>query len=133
MPLALALCAPGAGRSARKLPPTVAIRVAAQGLGWAVRQESALLLRHLWPLTAIGLTGPASVRRAIASAVLVDLAVALSERRDDPPLDLLSLVVGRRLDDLAYGTGLWCGALKARSPRVLLTRRPGPSAGEVGR
>ena len=30
----------------------------------------------------------------------------------------------RRLDDLAYGTGLWLGALRARSPRCLLPRSP---------
>ena len=132
MPLALLLSAPGAARLARTLPPAVAIRVAAQGLGWAVRQESALLLRHWWPLTAIGLTRSASVRRAVVSGLLVELAVALFEPREDPPLDLLSLVAGRRLDDLAYGTGLWWGALKARSPRVLLTRRPGPSPRDVG-
>ena len=30
------------------------------------------------------------------------------------------VAVARRLDDLAYGTGLWAGALRARSPRALV-------------
>ncbi|MCD4523586.1 mycofactocin biosynthesis glycosyltransferase MftF [Nocardioides sp. cx-173] len=123
LPLALALAAPGARGLARRLPAAVAARTAAQGLGWAVRQESALLLRHWWPLTALGLVGSRSVRRALGTALLVDLAVALAEHRDDP-LDLPTLIAGRRLDDLAYGSGLWWGALRARSPRVLLPRRP---------
>jgi mycofactocin system glycosyltransferase len=126
-PLALALAAPGARRLARTLPPAVAARTAAQGLGWAVRQESSLLLRHWWPLTAVGLLGSRSVRRAVGSALLVDLAVAVAEHRDDR-LDLPTLVAGRRLDDLAYGAGLWWGALRAQSPRVLLPRRPSSPA-----
>ena len=125
VPLALALAAPGARRLARTLPTPVAARTAAQGLGWAVRQESALMLRHWWPLTVAGLDSR-SVRRALVTAFAVDLAVALVEQRDDP-LDLPTLVASRRLDDLAYGAGLWWGALRARSARVLLPRRPGAS------
>lgn len=121
VPLAFALAAPGARRLARTLPAQAAARTAAQGLGWAVRQESALLLRHWWPLTVAGL-GSRSLRRALVTALAVDLAVALAEQRDDP-LDLPTLVAGRRLDDLAYGAGLWWGALRARSPRALLLRR----------
>jgi len=33
-------------------------------------------------------------------------------------------IVARRLDDLAYGAGLWWGALRSRSPRALLPARP---------
>ena len=33
-------------------------------------------------------------------------------------------MAGRRLDDLAYGAGLWWGALRARNPRALLPARP---------
>ncbi|GGD06432.1 mycofactocin system glycosyltransferase [Nocardioides daphniae] len=97
--------------------------LAARGLGWAVRQESALLLRHWWPLTALALPVPA-VRRAVATALVVDTLVALGETLDDD-LDLPALVVGRRLDDGAYGLGLWLGALRARSTAALRPRRPG--------
>jgi hypothetical protein len=38
---------------------------------------------------------------------------------------MIVVLAGRRLDDLAYGAGLWWGALKARSPRVLMPRSPG--------
>jgi mycofactocin system glycosyltransferase len=125
VPLALALSAPGARRLARTLPAPVAARTAARGLGWAVRQESALLLRHWWPLSVVGLRSR-SVRRAVVTALFVDLAVALHEHRDERDrLDLPTLLAGRRLDDLAYGAGLWWGALRGRSVRALLPRRPG--------
>jgi hypothetical protein len=94
-----------------------------RGLGWAVRQEAALLLRHWWPATLLALPFPA-VRRAVATALVVDTVVALSETLDDD-IDLPSLVLGRRLDDGAYGLGLWLGALRARSCAALRPRRPG--------
>lgn len=104
----------------------VAARLAAKGTGWAVRQEASLLLRHWWPLAALAAPFSRSMRRALLSAVLVDLAVFLRERTGVDPLTAL---VARRLDDIAYGSGLWWGALRRRSPRCLLLRRPGTSAG----
>lgn len=100
----------------------LATRLAGQGLGWAVRQEAALLLRHWWPL-AVALA-PASrlVRRALVTSLLVDRVVA---RIDHPAAPYAPL--SRRLDDLAYGAGLWVGALRARSLACLAPRRPGTS------
>lgn len=97
----------------------LAVRLGAQGLGWAVRQQTALLLRHWWPLAAIAAPRSDSVRRALVTALVVDVVVA---RIDHPgtPYDPIS----RRLDDLAYGAGLWAGALRARSVGALAPRRP---------
>jgi mycofactocin system glycosyltransferase len=125
VPLALVMAAPGLKRLTRTLPAAIALDVSARGLGWAVRQESALLLRHWWPLTAASL-GSRTVRRALVTALAVDLAAALHEHRDERDrIGLPTLAAGRRLDDLAYGAGLWWGALHARSPRALMPRRPG--------
>lgn len=99
----------------------VAARLTLKGTGWAVRQEAGLLLRHWWPLAAIAAPFSRSVRRALVTAVLVDLFVFLRERTGVDPLTAL---VARRLDDLAYGSGLWWGAIRHRSPRCLLLRRP---------
>jgi mycofactocin system glycosyltransferase len=115
-------------RTARTLAPRlpaaddgrdVALSLAARGLGWAVRQESGLLLRHWWPLAALAAPFSRPVRRALVTAVLVDLAVFLHER---PGVDLLTAVASRRLDDLAYGSGLWCGAIRGRNLRCLAVR-----------
>ena len=103
----------------------VAGRLAVRGLGWAVRQESALLLRHWWPLAALGAVRSRQLRRALVTALAVDTIVVLAERRRHPePAGIPTTLVGRRLDDLAYGAGLWWGAVKEHSIRVLIPRRP---------
>lgn len=113
----------------RRLPDTperdrLAVRLGLQGLGWTIRQEAALLLRHWWPLAALLAPRSAVVRRALATALVVDVVVA---RVDHPGTRYRP--VARRLDDLAYGAGLWAGAIRARSVVCLLPRRPGEPAG----
>lgn len=98
-------------------------RLATRGLGWAIRQESALLLRHWWPAAAVVAPFSGATRRAMLTAVLVDLVVFCRER---PGLDPLTVLVARRLDDLAYGGGLWWGAVRRRSLRSLAIRWIGP-------
>jgi mycofactocin system glycosyltransferase len=100
----------------------IATKVAVRGLGWAIRQQSALLLRHWWPATAVGVLMSANARRALATALFIDVAVVLRELDDLPRRDLAAHLAARRLDDLAYGAGLWFGALRARSARALLPR-----------
>lgn len=125
LPVALVGVLAGIRALDRRLPEgpqrrELAIRLGAQGLGWAVRQEAALLLRHWWPLAALAATRSGTVRRAVVTALLVDVVVARVDH-PDARYDPLS----RRLDDLAYGAGLWAGALRARSVAALLPRRPG--------
>lgn len=125
-PVAAAAMATSAWGLRSRLPvehgrTAVAARLSARGLGWAVRQEAGLLLRHWWPAAAVGAVGSRSVRRALLTAVAVDLAVFLRER---PGLDPLTVVAARRLDDLAYGCGLWWGAIQRRSLRCLSVRTP---------
>lgn len=136
-PVALAGLGIATGTVHRSLPTSsdshtrarVAITLATRGLGWAVRQESALLLRHWWPLTALGLRS-SSVRRALATALVVDAYIAIIETTEPgPPLPVRLL--GRRLDDLAYGAGLWWGALRGRSTATLRIRRPGAAARSI--
>ncbi|WP_457205408.1 mycofactocin biosynthesis glycosyltransferase MftF [Nocardioides sp. P5_C9_2] len=101
----------------------VAVDMSVRGVGWAVRQESALLLRHWWPVALLALPS-AHVRRAVVTALVVDTWVAVTERTDKD-LPLWILLAGRRLDDLAYGSGLWWGALRLRSITSLRPRRTG--------
>jgi hypothetical protein len=96
-------------------------RLAARGTGWAARQEAALLLRHWWPVAALAAPFSQSVRRALVTATLLDLVVFLHER---PGVDPVTALVARRLDDVAYGSGLWWGAVRARSLRCMALRRP---------
>ncbi len=124
LPVAAVAGAVTARRLAPQLPveegrTVVAARLAAKGTAWTVRQEAGLLLRHWWPLAALAAPFSRSVRRALATAVVIDLAVFLRERTG---IDPLTALVARRLDDLAYGSGLWWGAIRRRSARCLLPR-----------
>ncbi len=122
--LAVVGLARGAWRVRRATPEiprrnVLAARLAVRGLGWSVRQESALLLRHWWPAALVGALVSRRVRRMVVTALVVDQLVATSEASGlSPPV----LFAGRRLDDAAYGAGLWWGAARARSAAVLAVR-----------
>ena len=110
-----------------------AARMVARGALGAVRQLPSALLRPYWPLTALVLLLTARPRgplarflrsRLVAAALLEGLWHWWDCREPgrlpvDDPLGHLAL---HRLDDLAYGVGVWRSALTARSPRALIPR-----------
>jgi mycofactocin system glycosyltransferase len=125
--VALAATARGVQVLLRALPPgpgrgTTAARFSLRGLGWALRQESALVLRHWWPAVFGGAVVSRRARRVIVSAMVVDLLVGTRETGWRRPVTTFA---GRRLDDLAYGAGLWWGALRSGSLRCLGLRVSG--------
>jgi len=126
VPLSGAAIASSARSMRRTLPmeegaTALALQLSARGLGWAVRQESGLLLRHWAPVVVLAAPFSRSLRRALATAILLDLVLFLRERQG---VGLVNALVARRLDDLAYGVGLWSGALRRRTARCLAVRRP---------
>ncbi|MDE0775431.1 MAG: mycofactocin biosynthesis glycosyltransferase MftF [Nocardioides sp.] len=131
LPLAVGALAVSARTIERAMPrsltrPTrvrVAGRLAVRGAGWSLRQQAALLLRHWWPAAAIGCLVSAPVRRAVTTALVVDTLVAATAQTNRS-LSPMTLLAGRRLDDLAYGTGLWWGALRSQELTALRPRRP---------
>lgn len=123
LPVAALLFAGTAARIGRRAtavrhPYLLGARLAGFGVVTALAQGFALLLRHWWPLTAIAAVGSRRVRRAVAVAALADTAWEYARTR--PRLDPVRFGLARRLDDLAYGAGVWWGAIRARSPRALL-------------
>ncbi|MEU9272958.1 mycofactocin biosynthesis glycosyltransferase MftF [Streptomyces sp. NPDC048251] len=139
LPLAGAVCGVTVLRIARKLdgtehPVRLASSLMAMGALGAVSQTSALLTRHWWPLTALGCTVSRRVRRAAALAAVSD--IALEYPRSRTALDPVRYGVARRLDDLAYGAGVWWSALKGRStaalrPRIRGSARSGGTRAEA--
>ena len=128
LPVVAAALLRGGQAVARALPAeagadALAARLALRGLGWSVRQESALLLRHWWPAAAAAAFASRHARRALLTALLVDVAVAVHETDDLPVRDLPAHLAARRLDDLAYGAGLWWGAVRGRTLAPLQPRR----------
>jgi mycofactocin system glycosyltransferase len=108
----------GRRATAVRRPYALAARLTGNGLIAAVAQGFALLLRHWWPLTAVGCLVSRRVRRATLVAAVADTAWELVRTR--PRLDPVRFGLARRLDDAAYGAGVWWSAMRARSLRPLL-------------
>ena len=127
---AVIVVARGAASVRRALPAdagraAASARISARGLGWAGRQESALVVRHWWPATLVAAVGSRRFRQGLVTALVVDSAIAIAEARGSTrPVAPVLVVAGRRLEDLAYGAGLCWGALRHRSAAALLPRRP---------
>ena len=97
-----------------------------RGAGASIRQLPEAILRPYWPITAAGLVVTASsgsrtvrgVRRRLAVAALAEGLWHWWSAREPGRLPVdepLGHVVLHRLDDLAYGVGVWRSAWTARS------------------
>jgi mycofactocin glycosyltransferase len=127
VPVALAAVSRGAQVLLRTLPDVperrdLAVRLSLRGLGWALRQECALVLRHWWPAAFCAAAVSRRARRVVVSAAAADLAMCVL---DFPGRPALLMFAGRRLDDFAYGAGLWWGALRSGSAGCLKIRIAG--------
>lgn len=136
LPAAAGIAAVATARNADKLktiahPLRHAARLTVLGSVSALTQGAALLTRHWWPLTAVGCLASRRIRRAAAVAVLTDITLETLEHRSTTTrLDPARYAAARRLDDLAYGSGVWLAAFRGRStavlrPRIVRARRTG--------
>ena len=122
-PVAVTALAAGGTRSAYRLrsvdhPVRTAVALTAMTGAGALWQTASSLTRHHWPAAVAAALVSQRARRAVIVAAVAE-AVA-DHRRVRPDLDLARYAVAHRLDDLAYGWGLWAGAWRARSARALL-------------
>lgn len=122
-PVAVAALAYATAQGARRLgastrPVTTAGTLAIEGAvasGW---QTASALTRHHWPLAVLWALRSRRGRRALLVAAVAE---ALADRaRVRPGLGPVRYAVAHRLDDAAYGAGVWWGALRGRSARALL-------------
>ena len=95
-------------------PVRAAAALTAEGAVATAHQTSGALTRHYWPLAAAAALRSPRARRAVLVAAVAE--GLLDRRRSRPDLDPVRYVLAHRLDDLAYGTGLWVGAARRRSP-----------------
>lgn len=95
----------------------------ARGLVSAGRQLAAACCRHYWPLAAVGAVVSRRIRRLVLAAALLDGGYDWFTRARTAPEDVstgpLEHLALKRLDDMAYGAGLWWGAIRARALRAL--------------
>jgi len=112
------------GRIARSLravgtDPMQVVTLAAQGLWGAARQIAAALCRHYWPLALAGALVSRRLRTALVVAAVIDGVADWADRRGHVDDDvrrpgLPTYLLLKRLDDLAYGAGLWTGVVRER-------------------
>lgn len=104
------------GRSER--PVRAAAVLTLEGVVATCWQTASALTRHYWPVAAaVAVRSPRARRALVVAAVAEGLA---DHWRTRPRLDPVRYVAAHRLDDLAYGAGLWWGAVRQRSVRALL-------------
>lgn len=131
LPVAAAVSGVTAVRIAGKLgeieqPLRTGTRLTADGAVTALAQTGALMTRHWWPVTAAACVVSRRARRAAAVAAVAD--IVLEYRHGAVELDPIRYGVARRLDDLAYGAGVWWSVLRGRSLAPLIPRIQSPAA-----
>jgi mycofactocin glycosyltransferase len=126
VPAAAAVGAVAAARLARRLavrrPGVTAARLVGLGAVGAVAQTADAVTRHYWPLALVaGLVSRRARRRLVAVALVEGIVDWWRHRRRDPRVrpGPLAHLVAHRIDDLAYGSGLWWGAWRHRTTAPL--------------
>ncbi|MCW2717391.1 mycofactocin biosynthesis glycosyltransferase MftF [Pseudonocardia sp.] len=133
---AVAVSAAAAERLSRRLgrvehPRATATRLIGLGAVGAVAQTADAVTRHYWPVAALACLVSRRARRTVAAVALAEGVVDFARHRGRDPRvrpRLPGYVLARRLDDLAYGAGLWWGAWRHRTLAPLLPGRTGASA-----
>ncbi|MGW2824352.1 mycofactocin biosynthesis glycosyltransferase MftF [Streptomyces sp. NPDC001443] len=130
-PVAVGLCAATAVSVGRKLegtdrPLRTAATLTGNGAVAALNQTGALITRHWWPATMALCLVSRRARRAALVASVADVALEYATGRT--ALDPVRYTLARRLDDIAYGAGVWWSAVRGRSAAALLPRIQSPSA-----
>jgi mycofactocin system glycosyltransferase len=111
-------------RPGQRAPVGLAAVLVVRGGAAAGRTLARSVTRHHWPLALAAAAVSRRARRAVAAAAVADAVLAWWPHRGR--VGPLRFAAARRLEDLAYGAGLWAGALRARDPRALLPARPAP-------
>ena len=122
IPVAAAAYAVTTLRISRRLhrsdrPVRTAATLTAVGAVSSLWQTASALTRHYWPVAVIAAVVSRRARRALLVAAVAE--GLLDHHRTRPDLDPLRYIAARRLDDLAYGSGVWLGAWRGRSLRAL--------------
>src|ERR1700754_248144 len=99
-------------------PKEVAV-VAAKGLWSAALQLASAICRHYWPVALIAAVLFRRCRHLVLVAAVVDGVVDWATRNRNAESDvqrvgLPAYLLLKRLDDIAYGLGLWEGVVRER-------------------
>jgi hypothetical protein len=125
--VAAAVTAASAERLSRKLQlvsrsRTTAARLTAMGAIGAIAQTADAVTRHYWPVSAVACVLSRRARRTVAAIALAEGVIDWWRHRGRDQRVRPSLpghILARRLDDLAYGSGMWWGVVKHRTAEPL--------------
>jgi mycofactocin glycosyltransferase len=99
------------------LPVKVRTRLAWKGLTSTTRLLADAVMRAWWPLFFLASFVSIRLGAMLTFSALVPPIIGLVRNKPGHPIRYL---VMRILEDVAYGTGVWVGAVRARSLRCLL-------------
>ena len=117
-------------RKIRDLPPAESLRLAGLGHLYAGRQLASAITRVWWPAALlIAMVGRRARLPLLGAALIPPLLDWLGRRGPIDPVRFVALHVA---DDVAYGTGVWIGAVELRTAGALaptFTNWPGRAGG----
>lgn len=96
-------------------PLSNAAVLAARGVLGAGAQLASAACRSYWPLTMVLAAAWPRARHLLLAAAALEGLADWTQHRGPGGLDPVRYVAAKRLDDAAYGAGLWWGAVRARS------------------
>ncbi|MEE4021522.1 mycofactocin biosynthesis glycosyltransferase MftF [Gordonia sp. PKS22-38] len=99
--------------------PLVATQMTGRAVGFGLLQAAGAICRHYWPVAVVlALFWPRfrrlAIEVALAEGVVSWARQVVADPAGGPALGPLGYTVLHRLDDLAYGAGLWQGAIAHR-------------------
>jgi mycofactocin system glycosyltransferase len=104
--------------------PREVAAVTAHGLWAAALQLASAICKHYWPIALVFALLSRRCRQVVLVAAIVDGVADWMARKgnaddDSKPVGLPTYLLLKRLDDIAYGLGLWTGVLRERHAGAL--------------
>ncbi|MBY6682656.1 mycofactocin biosynthesis glycosyltransferase MftF [Rhodococcus sp. BP-316] len=103
-------------------PTRLAAVFAARGTVGGAWQLASAAVRHYWPVTLVAVLFSRRIRRLALAIAVAEGVRDWVEHREPGGLGPVRYAAYKRIDDVAYGTGLWVGAVSHRDPRALVPR-----------
>ncbi|MGC0365300.1 mycofactocin system glycosyltransferase [Rhodococcus sp. 27YEA15] len=103
-------------------PTRIAAILTAQGFVGGFWQLASAMCRHYWPVTLLAVIASRKIRRQALAAAVGEGLLDWYRHRTPGGLGPIRYVFYKRMDDLAYGVGLWRGAAQARDAASLKPR-----------
>ncbi|MEU4344792.1 mycofactocin biosynthesis glycosyltransferase MftF [Nocardia sp. NPDC023852] len=105
-------------------PTRIAAIYLSRGFFAGLWRLASAMCRHYWPVTLLAMLMSRRIRRIALTMAVADGLADWFTHRDAGGLDPVRYIAYKRLDDIAYGAGLWLGAFRARSVEALKPTTP---------